>query len=119
MTRALVADDDAINREIAQRMLSRLGLEVQTVASGDAALEAVLKARAEGWTYGLVFLDISMPGLDGYEVSRRIRALGLDSRLLAFSGRDSSGEAIKAGFDVFLQKPLTMDRLKSALSLLV
>ncbi len=108
-------DDDAINREIATRMLSRLGLEAEGVAEGRAARAAVAAARTTGRDYDGNVLDISRPGLDGYEVCRRLRALGTMARLYAFSGRDFGSESVQAGFDAFLQKPLTFDELKAAI----
>lgn len=115
MSRVLVADDDAINREIARRMLSRLGMEVDEVAEGRAALAAVEAALAGGRDYDFIFLDISMPGIDGYEVCRQLRAGGSGARLFAFSGSESGSESAAAGFDAFLQKPLTFEKLRSAL----
>lgn len=96
-------------------MLSRLGLEAEGVAEGEAALAAAATAKAAGWDYDFIFLDISMPGLDGYEVCRRLRALGTTARLYAFSGRDFGPESAQVGFDAFLQKPLTYDELKAAI----
>lgn len=96
-------------------MLSRLGLDVEGVAEGQAALDAVAAARAGGWEYDYIFLDISMPGLDGYEVCRRLRAQGTACKLYAISGRDFGPESAQAGFDAFLQKPLTFSELKAAI----
>lgn len=96
-------------------MLGRLGLVVEGVAEGRAALAAVASARAAGWDFDYIFLDISMPGLDGYEVCRRLRAQGTSARLYAFSGRDFGPESAQAGFDAFLQKPLTYEELKAAI----
>lgn len=113
--RALVVDDDAINREILRRMLVRLGLAVDEASDGLAALASAAKAMSAGLAYDFIFMDISMPGLDGYEAARRLRAAGVKAKVFAISGRDSGLESLKAGFDVFLQKPLTLETLRKAM----
>jgi CheY-like chemotaxis protein len=113
--RALVVDDDAINREILRRMLARLGLAVDEASDGLEALALAGEAASAGPAYDFIFMDISMPGLDGYETARRLRASGLTARVFAVSGRDSGLESLKAGFDAFLQKPLTLEILREAM----
>jgi len=113
--RALVVDDDAINREILRRMLVRLGLAVDEASDGLAALASAAGAMSAGLAYDFIFMDISMPGLDGYEAARRLRTAGVKAKVFAVSGRDSGLESLKAGFDVFLQKPLTLEILREAM----
>ena len=67
--RVLVADDSAVNREVAQEALSRLGVEVKLVNDGREAVDAVFAER-----FDLVLMDGSMPELDGYDATREIRA---------------------------------------------
>jgi two-component system sensor histidine kinase BarA len=67
--RVLVADDSAVNREVALEALSRLGVVADTVDDGQQALEA-----ATDRVYDLVLMDGSMPVMDGFESSRAIRA---------------------------------------------
>ena len=101
----LIADDDYDNRTIAATALLAAGFRVVEAEDGQKALELALKEKPD-----LVLLDLSMPGLDGWEVARRIRS-GSPSpgpRLVAFTAHAMQGaeEAAKrAGCDGFLTKP--------------
>lgn len=102
--RVLVADDNEHNREYARQALED-AWEVELAEDGDAALAAVERARPD-----LVLLDLSMPGLNGWEVAR---ALKRDPRtatipLVACTAHAMSGDrerAIASGFDGYLAKP--------------
>ena len=72
--RILVADDTAVNRLVVSETLTRLGAEVDEAASGAETLDRIAQAQAVGRPYGLILLDSRMPGMDGFEVARRIRA---------------------------------------------
>ena len=85
--------------------LRLMGHDAQVVHGGAAALEAL-----EAAPYDIVFLDIGMPGIDGYEVARRVRARlgGHAPRLVALTGWGQEADrerAIAGGFDHHLTKP--------------
>lgn len=111
--RILVVDD---NRDIAESMaavLRLLGHECETATDGLRALEL-----SEQLAPDLVVLDVSMPGLTGYEVARRLRAMesGANAVLVAmtgWSGDDDRAQALAAGFDSIETKPVDMARLRS------
>ena len=111
----LVADDDPINRQIAQRLLERLGHRVRTVADGAAVVEA--------WRRGLddvILMDLEMPGLDGVEATREIRRAPGARRpwIIAVSAHDAAerrASSLGAGMDDYLEKPLQKDRLEHAI----
>src|SRR5882672_10831907 len=65
----LVVDDEPQNVEVLRRLMIRLGYEVLTASNGDLALQAVVRDRPD-----LVLLDVNMPGIDGVEVCRRLKA---------------------------------------------
>jgi CheY-like chemotaxis protein len=99
----LVVDDVATNRALCNELLSKLGFELCDVASGDEAL-----AVHETWHPDLVLMDLRMPGMDGFEATRRLRALGSKARIVALTASalsDAEREAVAAGADLFLRKP--------------
>ena len=110
-TRILIADDDEGSRKLLVRLLGSVGLEVREAADGLAAV-----ATWEVWRPHLVWMDMRMPGLDGYQATRRIRArqaeLGLPragTRIAALTAspfaRDE-GEILAAGCDAYVLKPV-------------
>jgi CheY-like chemotaxis protein len=109
--RILVADD---NRDAAETMgilLEMMGHQVQRVHDGEAAVQAAGSFRPE-----LVLLDIGMPGVNGYEACRRIRAQAgaAAPKLVAVTGWGQPHDvqsARDAGFDHHLVKPVDMDAL--------
>ncbi len=108
--RMLVVDD---NRDAADSLLMLMklrGYEVEVAYDGNQAIEI-----AQTWQPGIVLLDIGLPGLDGYEVCRRLRELGLtDARIIALSGygQERDRELSKeAGFNLHAVKPVQIDEL--------
>lgn len=116
--RALVVDDSDVNREVAAEALDQLGLQVTLVDSGEAAIDLM---RSQ--SFDLVFMDGSMPGLDGFETARRIRAeeaeLGkIRTPILALTAHviGSGADAWrKAGMEGVVHKPFTVTDLAAAL----
>jgi PAS domain S-box-containing protein len=115
----LVADDDEFNRLVLRRMLPTPPIRLATAVNGRAALEA-----AEREWPDVVFLDIEMPVMDGYEAARRLRemeqARGLKRcTIVAFSANDDPGivlKAIAAGFDHYIAKPAPREALWALLA---
>ncbi|TXM73149.1 response regulator, partial [Methylobacterium sp. WL69] len=117
--RVLLAEDNPINALLATKALERLGATVVPARDGLAALALF----AEGGAFDLALIDIRMPGLDGLETARRIRALEASRggpplhlvALTANAGRDDERAARAAGFDGFLPKPLNLRALPALL----
>jgi len=113
----LVAEDNRINQVIARRLLETLGLQVDVVADGAAAVQASSKTA-----YDVMLLDCQMPVLDGYEASRRIRAAQGPGRrvpILAVTASALPGDherCREAGMDAVLLKPLQADELREAVT---
>ncbi|MEZ0369771.1 MAG: ATP-binding protein, partial [Candidatus Sericytochromatia bacterium] len=111
MHRILVADDDADNRSLMAHYLSPLGMEVQLASHGQHALDIWTS-----WQPALIFMDIRMPGLDGYEVTRRIKAACGESAPVIIAVTASAFEeeravALSQGCDDFVRKPVTQERI--------
>ncbi len=113
--KVLVVDDDADNRELLSRRLSRHGYEVQCASSGPEALERLRQAA-----FDLVLLDLILPGLDGYQVLGKMKA---DPELqhipvLMISGLDQENgiaRCIEAGAEDYLTKPFNPVLLRARL----
>jgi two-component system response regulator MprA len=104
--RVLVVEDDAGVRRMLERSLGAEGFEVAAVADGGAAL-----AAAEGTAPDLVVLDVAMPGMDGFEVCRRLRAKGLTGGVLMLTARDSVADRVRgleSGADDYVVKPFAI-----------
>jgi signal transduction histidine kinase/CheY-like chemotaxis protein len=117
----LVAEDNEINALLARALLSRLGHRPTVVGNGETAVESWLAARAAASAYDLVLMDVQMPGMDGLEAARRIRAAEAGSgrtRMLALTANaqaDDRDACLAAGMDGLLVKPLDRERLREAL----
>jgi CheY-like chemotaxis protein len=94
-------------------------------ATGGDAVAAFIAARAAGAPFDLVLMDLHMPGMDGIEAARRMRAAETDGRrtpivaLSADAFPESRGACLAAGMDGFVTKPLDRERLTAALAQLV
>jgi len=111
--RVLVVDDNVDAASTLGLLLQSLGHETLVVHDGAKALEAAPEFRPD-----IVLLDIGMPGLDGYEVARRLRAAGHKFRIIAVTGWGQEADrqkAREAGFDVHLVKPVEIGVLAKAL----
>jgi CheY-like chemotaxis protein/HPt (histidine-containing phosphotransfer) domain-containing protein len=122
--RILVADDSATAREVVVDALQGQPFRIATVASGEAAVAAVAAADAKGESYDLVLMDWRMPGVDGIEATRRIKAdaaLAKAPRVVmvtSFGVENLREEAPDLPLDGFIAKPVTPSRLIDAIMLL-
>jgi PAS domain S-box-containing protein len=112
--RILVADDRDEIRYLLRLFLERAGGQVVAVSDGLAAIEAVQKARAEGAPIDIAILDVQMPGLDGHETTRRLRAEGFTNPIIGLTAgamRSDRESCLQAGFDSHLSKPIDQPTL--------
>ena len=106
--RVLVVDDDDDTRDIVERVLARRGALVVAVSSASAALETYGRQQ-----FDVLLVDVMMPGMDGYELMRRIRALPPEkggrvpaATLTARAVTEDRLESLRAGFQNHLAKPI-------------
>jgi CheY-like chemotaxis protein len=106
--RFLVVDDEGDARALVQRVLADCGAEVRGAAGAQEALEALAAFRPQ-----VLLCDIGMPGVDGYELLRRVRNLPDPAlartpavALTAFARSEDRTRALRAGFLVHLSKPV-------------
>jgi CheY-like chemotaxis protein len=108
--RVLIADDSPAVTSTLAKLLAHLGQKVYTADNGKDAVKIATTERLD-----VVLSDLEMPGLDGYELARRIRANGSCRPILvAISGYgqpEDRARALEAGFDRFLIKPATLSEL--------
>ena len=117
----LVVEDNELNLEIASTLLKEAGFEVDTAENGKIAVEKVEAASAD--RYDLILMDIQMPEMDGYEATRRIRALPDTKKaalpivaMTANAFEDDRKNALRAGMNGHIAKPLDIQKLFQVLS---
>jgi PAS domain S-box-containing protein len=111
--RILIAEDNDINRLLAVKLFERLGYKADAVPNGKLAYDAVLNGE-----YDLVFMDVQMPEMDGYDSTRAIRsALKITTQpaiiaMTAFAGEKEKNTCLEAGMNDHISKPIMLDDLE-------
>jgi signal transduction histidine kinase/CheY-like chemotaxis protein len=114
--RVLLAEDNVVNQQVALRLLSRWGYSADVVGDGRAAVEAVRRG-----SFDVVLMDVAMPGMDGLEATRRIRAdtsLARQPRIIAmtaFATREHQALCAASGMDEYVTKPIDVRILRALL----
>ena len=107
----LAVDDIPLNLLLVQKMLGRFNFTLRTASGGQQALDAVAQQKPD-----LILLDLMMPGIDGFEVIRRLRAdpETADIQIVILSALNSNEDIVKgfnAGANDFIMKPIIMEKL--------
>ena len=113
--KALVVDDNAMNRLVLDRLLKSIGVETVVVEGGADAIKSVKENE-----FDFILMDILMPEMDGYEACTKIRDLGfLDLKIFACSAHSFTSDhknSVENGMDEHLSKPILLDDLKHIIS---
>lgn len=118
----LLVDDNAINLKMLSSYMKKLNYKYNTASNGQEAVDTFI--HSPPGRYSCVFMDISMPVMDGFEATRRIRAFERETRapeptpIFALSGlasAEAQKEAFASGIDLFLSKPVKLKELSSFL----
>jgi CheY-like chemotaxis protein len=118
--RILLAEDNAVNRKLALRLLGQMGYTADVAVNGLQALERVGQHR-----YDVVLMDVQMPEMDGLEASRRITAqwrAGERPRIIAMTANAMQGDreaCLAAGMDDYVTKPIRVEALVDSLQRVV
>ena len=111
--KVLIVDDNRINMMVLKKALENYGVDSDWIANGQQAMEAIVVKD-----YDLVFMDIHMPEMDGFEATREIRETNTEIIIIGFSA-DVTKEAIQgakdAGMNDYLTKPISFDKLRQSL----
>ncbi|MCD2491588.1 response regulator [Lacrimispora sp. NSJ-141] len=118
--RVLLVEDNEINLEIARTLIEEMGVQVETAANGEEAVQKVA-ASGEGY-FDMILMDIRMPVMDGYQAAKAIRALSRKDTagvpIIAMTANafdEDVREALQAGMDYHLAKPVDVDKLERIL----
>lgn len=118
MAKILVVDDNQVNLDVAQGMLSKFGVQYTSSESGYDAINRVINKKEK---YDIIFMDHMMPGLDGIETQKRIRAAETDDNkniIIALSANavsEAQSMFLNAGFNDFVAKPVQTKDFAKAL----
>ena len=113
MYNVLAVDDIPLNLLLVQKMLSRFNFKMRTAANGQQALDAIQLQKPD-----LILLDLMMPGIDGFEVIRRLRSNPemADIQIVILSALNSNEDIVRGfneGANDFIMKPIIMEKLLS------
>ena len=119
MAKLLLVEDNEMNRDMLSRRLARRGYEVVVAEDGEAGIRMAASAAP-----ALILMDLSLPGLDGWEAARRIKAdpVTRGIPIIALTAHAMAGDrerALVAGCDDFDTKPVELDRLLGKIAALL
>ena len=119
MSKILLIEDNEMNRDMLTRRLQKKGYEVVIAVDGEEGL-----AKAESEAPNLILMDMSLPGIDGWEATRRLKASARtrDIPIIALTAHamtDDRDKALAAGCNDFDTKPVELPRLLSKIELLL
>jgi len=104
----LLAEDNPVNRQIAEELLRQQGALVDAVENGEAALNRIIEAESNDY-YDLILMDLQMPVMDGFEATQKIRHINPDIPILAMTARTMPNEreqCLKMGMTDHISKPI-------------
>ncbi len=109
----LVAEDNTINQKVLQVYFKNLGFEIDIADDGSTAVEKAKKQK-----YDLILMDVMMPIMDGWEATRALRKLGIDTPIIAVTAdvsEETKTRSIETGMNDYIPKPVKIDDIKRVL----
>ena len=106
----LVVEDNPVNQKLTDMMLTKAGYQVVVVSDGHEAVEKYTQSPED---FDLIFMDVQMPGMDGFEATRAIREKGFATipivAMTAYAMKDDKKRCLEAGMDDYISKPIKRD----------
>lgn len=112
----LLVEDNIINQKIAEKMLNRIGLQIDIAKNGQEAVDMI--TGDEELEYDLILMDVQMPVMNGLDATRKLRELNIDLPIIAMTANALKGDrevCIEAGMNDYIGKPVKMDDLEAIL----
>ena len=109
----LLAEDNLINQKVAQTIFKNVGYEIEIARNGQEAIDMALKK-----SYDIIFMDLLMPELDGFQATEKLRKSGIKIPIIAMSADEDEqrkADAFIAGMDDFISKPAKVESVKMLL----
>lgn len=117
--RVLIAEDTPENQRLLQQILARKGIQSVIVSNGHDAVTEALLASNDGQPYGLILMDVQMPILNGWDATRQLRALGVETPIVAITALALPNdilECLQSGCQEVLKKPIKIGQLDDVLA---
>jgi len=117
MPKILLVEDNELNRDMLSRRLQRRGFEIITAADGEKGIALTASERPY-----LILMDISLPGVNGWDATKRIRRNGMTTPIIALTAHAMSGDrekTLEAGCDEYETKPVELEILLSKIQALL
>ena len=111
--KGLLVEDNPINQKLLSTVLGQMGLNISTAFNGIEALKSL-----ESESFDIIFMDIQMPEMDGYEATKRIRKLNINTPIIAISANVYSEDvekSLSAGMQAHIGKPFKVEELKKVI----
>lgn len=117
MPKILLVEDNELNRDMLSRRLQRRGFEIVTATDGEAGVALAASEKPD-----LILMDISLPGLNGWDATKQIRRNGMTTPIIALTAHAMSGDrekTLEAGCDEYETKPVELEVLLSKIQTLL
>lgn len=115
----LLVDDNQVNRQIGQKILEKLGHQVELAKDGIEAVQRMQSEPTHPPHLDIILMDCQMPGMDGFDATREIRKLGIDIPIVALTANTSEEDRQKAadcGMNDFLSKPFKIQQIQTIIT---
>lgn len=115
LIRALIVEDNLANQKLLRKILETLNFEIQCVSTGEECWSMI----KNGALFDVIFLDMHLPKMDGFELAKKIRSiLGDEVKIIGVTALAMSGDrekVLEAGCDDYIAKPIFLNELKEIL----